>query len=99
MSCIERCPHFRGKFIFGTHQSVLDTEVSLFQECPLSCMSVMASGEAKYMCICCAGEYFRIIKMKIVSRLASYPGAQTWPGYEAISRCEPEACLASRQVQ
>ena len=41
---IERCPHFRGKFtfvyeesIFGTYQSVLNTEVSIYmyQGCPL----------------------------------------------------------------
>ena len=37
MSCIERCPYFRGKIssIFGTQQNVLNTEVSLFQGCPL----------------------------------------------------------------
>ena len=36
MSCIERCPHFRGKvIIFGTQQSVPYTEQSLSQECPL----------------------------------------------------------------
>ena len=32
MSCIERCPHFRGTrtfIIFGTLQSVLNTEVSI----------------------------------------------------------------------
>ena len=36
--CIERCPHFRGKFILRKHiwntASVLNTEVSLFQGCP-----------------------------------------------------------------
>ena len=36
VSCIERCPHFRGKFIyqetiFGMQQNVLNAEVSLFQ--------------------------------------------------------------------
>ena len=40
LSCIERCPHFRGKFTlrkyyFGTQQSVLISGVSLFQGCPL----------------------------------------------------------------
>ena len=38
VSCIERCPHFRGKFLIrnGTQQSAWNTEVSLFQGCPLS---------------------------------------------------------------
>ena len=39
VSCIERCPRFRGKLyeksISGTYQSVLNTEVSLFHGCPL----------------------------------------------------------------
>ena len=40
VSCIERCPHFRGKFTLRKHNwdivKYLNTEVSLFQECPLS---------------------------------------------------------------
>ena len=37
VSGTERCPHFRGidERIFGTQQSVLNAEVSLFQRCPL----------------------------------------------------------------
>ena len=43
MSCIERCPHFSGKFILTNqanlgHSTVFiihNTEVSLFQEYPL----------------------------------------------------------------
>ena len=31
---MKRYPHFRGEFLCGTPQSVLITEVSLFQECP-----------------------------------------------------------------
>ena len=36
VSCIERCPHFRDKFILRAHiwDIVLNTEVSLFQGCP-----------------------------------------------------------------
>ena len=39
VSCIERCPHLRGKFLFRKHiwdiASVFNTEVSIFQGCPL----------------------------------------------------------------
>ena len=39
VSCIERCPHFRGKFLLRKHigdiESVHNTEVSLFLGCPL----------------------------------------------------------------
>ena len=39
VSCIERCPHFRGEFLLRKHTwdkaKRLNTEVSLFQGCPL----------------------------------------------------------------
>ena len=35
VSCIERCPHFRGTNVpFGTGESVLFMEVSSIQVCP-----------------------------------------------------------------
>ena len=41
VSCIERCPHFRGKFLLRKHYlrhrkvPLINTEVSIFQGCPL----------------------------------------------------------------
>ena len=34
VSCIEKCPHFRGKFIHIWDTAKYSTEVSLFQGCP-----------------------------------------------------------------
>ena len=55
VSCVERCPHFRGKFVafLGniSKVSLINTEVSLFQGCRLRgvhCMVILvACGKVK----------------------------------------------------
>ena len=57
VSCIERCPHFRGinllqESVFGTQISVLSTEMSLFQGRPLKGVPLYSDILLRYSLPC-----------------------------------------------
>ena len=73
VSCRERCPHFRGK-VFGTQQSVLNTEVSFFKRNS----TVVDSFKKGFYCSCVGTVSSRVANLDINIYSGRFPLSSPW---------------------